>query len=44
MTKLYRARWIRFTEEINSLDYLEKAYTFIQKVQLEPRLWKWIII
>jgi len=42
--KLPIGRYIKFSEESNALDYLEKAYHFIQKVDRNPNDWKWVII
>ena len=38
------AKWIRFDEQTNALDYLEKCFTFLKTVELEPQNWKWVII
>lgn len=35
---------IKFTAESNALDYLERAYEFIQKVESKPILWKWVML
>jgi len=37
-------KYIRFTEESNALDYLEKAYMYIQNITNKPKDWKWVII
>lgn len=42
--KIVREKYIRFSEEINALDYLEKAYSYIKSVEQNPQDWKWIII
>lgn len=42
--KTVQAKWIRFDEQTNALDYLEKCFTFLKTVELEPKNWKWVII
>lgn len=39
-----RMRWLRWTEEKNALDYLEKAYWFIQQTDKNIVAWKWVAI
>lgn len=39
-----RCKWLRFTEESNALDYLEKAYFFIKQTEKEKIAWKWVTI
>ncbi|MCJ7552531.1 MAG: hypothetical protein MUO34_01490 [Ignavibacteriaceae bacterium] len=38
------AKWIRFDEQTNALDYLEKSFSFLQTVEQNPQNWKWVII
>jgi len=38
------AKWIRFDEITNALDYLEKCFTFLLTVKNEPQNWKWVVI
>jgi hypothetical protein len=38
------AKYIRFTEELNGVDYLEKAYAAIQRLPRDSRAWKWVVI
>jgi len=42
--KTISAQWIRFDEQTNALDYLEKCFTFLKTVENEPQNWKWVII
>ena len=35
---------VRFTEESNSIDYLEKAVSFIKSAENKPEDWKWAIL
>jgi hypothetical protein len=39
-----RPKWLRLTEEINALDFLEKGYYFIKQTELDKIAWKWVII
>lgn len=39
-----KAKWLRLTEEMNALDYLHKAYYFIQQTGKEKINWKWVAI
>ena len=39
-----RAKYLRLSEESNALDYLEKAYTALRRVQRWPAEWKWVVI
>lgn len=41
---MIRAKWIRFDEQTNALDYLEKTYQFIQTVEDQPKNWKWVVL
>lgn len=36
--------FIRFTQEINATDYLEKVHLFIKKIDQDEYCWKWVII
>lgn len=36
--------YLRLTEETNALDYLEKAYGFVEKVDIDVWNWKWVVI
>jgi len=38
------AKWIRFDEITNALDYLEKCFIFLLTVKNEPQNWKWVVI
>ncbi|MCU0342402.1 MAG: hypothetical protein MUF28_01115 [Ignavibacterium sp.] len=42
--KTIQAKWIRFDEQTNALDYLEKCFSFLKTVEYEPQNWKWVII
>lgn len=42
--KTISARWIRFDELTNALDYLEKCYYFLKSVESKPENWKWVVI
>jgi hypothetical protein len=37
-------KWVRFTEEQNAVDYLEKAYGALLRVPHSPEEWKWVVI
>ncbi len=39
-----RAKWLRFTEETNALDYLEKAAYFIRETEHDRKAWKWVVL
>lgn len=34
------AKWIRFDEQTNALDFLEKYFLFLQTVEDNPQNWK----
>jgi hypothetical protein len=36
--------YARFTEESNSIDYLEKAVSFIKSAAIKPEDWKWVVL
>jgi hypothetical protein len=38
------AKWMRLSEKANALDYLEKAYQSIRRVQANEIEWKWVVI
>jgi len=38
------ARWLRLSEEINALDYLEKVYFYIQQTETNVIAWKWVVL
>lgn len=42
--KTISAQWIRFDEQTNALDYLQKCFSFLKTVEQEPQNWKWVII
>lgn len=37
-------KYLRFTEETNALDYLERAGEFIKSTSSDPKAWKWVIL
>jgi len=41
---MIQREYVRFTEESNALDYLEKTIEFIRHVEANPTDWKWAII
>lgn len=41
---MVNAKWMRYDEQTNALDYLEKGYQFIKTVDKERQNWKWLII
>ncbi len=43
-SEIIKLKWLRFTEETNALDYLEKAYFFIQETENNHTAWKWVIL
>jgi len=43
-TNRIRPKWVRFTEETNALDFLERAGEFIIQVETQPSAWKWVIL
>jgi hypothetical protein len=38
------AKWLRFREETNALDYLERAVLFLQETATDISNWKWVAI
>ena len=42
--KYIREKWLRFTAETNTLDYLEFAGQFIQQTKSDIKTWKWVIL
>ena len=41
---MLKPKWLEFSEEINALDDLEKAYFFIQQTIQDRKAWKWVIL
>lgn len=39
-----RPKWLRLTEEINALDYLEKVSYYIRETEVDVYAWKWVIL
>lgn len=39
-----RSKWLKFTEETNALDYLERAGQFISQTEANPSAWKWVVL
>jgi hypothetical protein len=39
-----KLRWLRFTEEMNALDFLKRAHHFIGQIDSDDAAWKWVII
>jgi hypothetical protein len=37
-------KWLRFTVEMNALDYLERAGKFLQRTESDIKAWKWVIL
>lgn len=44
LKKVVHAKYIRYTEETNALDYLEKACSYMFSIENNPLNWKWAII
>lgn len=38
------AKYVQFTEELNGVDYIERAYAAIQQLPLDHKAWKWVVI
>ena len=38
------AKYVQFTEELNALDYLERAYKAIGSLRRDRRGWKWVVL
>lgn len=38
------AKYVRFTEELNGVDYLEKAFEAIRQFPRDRKAWKWAVI
>jgi hypothetical protein len=38
------AKYVRFSERENALDYLEKACAALQRIHRRPEEWKWVVI
>ena len=43
MNKKIYAKWLRLTEEKNALDYLEKSFYYIKKIEKDKTAWKWVV-
>lgn len=41
---MFKPKWLEFSEEINALDDLEKAYFFIQQTRQDKNAWKWVVL
>jgi hypothetical protein len=39
-----KAKWLRLSEETNSLDYLIQAYYYIKSTEREIIAWKWVLL
>lgn len=39
-----KEKYLRFSEETNALDYLERAGEFIKATSSDPKAWKWVIL
>jgi len=39
-----KPKYLTITEELNALDYLEKAYLFIQETESNLLAWKWVVL
>lgn len=39
-----KEKYLRFTEETNALDYLERTGQFIKEASTDPKAWKWVIL
>ncbi len=39
-----QAKYVRFTEELNALDYLQEAYEATRRVSRDRTAWKWVVI
>lgn len=42
--KVIKEKYLRFSEETNAIDYLERAGEFIKETSSNPRAWKWVIL
>jgi len=42
--KAIKGKYLRFSEESNALDYLERAGQFIKETEKNPKAWKWVIL
>ena len=42
--KIIKGKYLRFSEETNALDYLERAGQFINEAVTDPKAWKWVIL
>ena len=41
--KIYK-KWLRLSEEINAIDYLYRANSFINQTEKDRTAWKWVVI
>lgn len=39
-----KPKYLRLSEETNALDYLERAYSYIQQVEGDILAWKWVVL
>lgn len=39
-----KSKFLRFTEETNALDFLERAGEFITETSTRPNAWKWVVL
>jgi hypothetical protein len=39
-----KPKWLRFTEETNAVDYLEKAVSYMRESGKSPTAWKWVVL
>jgi hypothetical protein len=39
-----RPKWLRLSEEINALDYLEQASHYIRQIDTKIIAWKWVVL
>ena len=39
-----KPKYLRLSEETNALDYLERAYFYIQQVEKHVLAWKWVVL
>jgi hypothetical protein len=42
--KIIKRKYLRFSEETNALDYLERAGEFIKATSSDSNAWKWVIL
>lgn len=39
-----KRKYLRLSEETNALDYLERAYSYIQQAEKDVLSWKWVVL